>query len=638
MGKRKIGVMLSILCISSTLLAACSDSASKSSVNSNTAQTKDGITSDRPAVNKDKMFRMTGTWPKPPLYQGNLYAAGGVGIPFHYIYEGLFQNVRSTDKVYNILAESYEHKGNQTVIKLRQNAKWNDGKPFTSKDVWAFYTLNHGVEVTHYVKSIEYPDDYTVIFNWFDKSPSDEVKIKMIGQDMVASIPYHIYKAFVDRDAALLAKAKPHNDPNKKTPYGLDLTQIAEEVGKVWQDFMKSNPKFPITTGPFMVKKVTNSDLLMEKNPYYWNLENIHFDKFAMKDPGPDPAAGFALLRSGKIDYMEHTPPKDILDSILAANEDLVHYKTFDPACVGMIFNTTKAPFNNVEFRKALIYALDREKLRDVGNIYGEVPKTALTGMAPSETKKWVTDDVKSKLTDYSYNPEKAAEILNKLGWSKGTDGKWRDPQGKLPEFIIAVNSSWVIGVNPGQVAAEQLTKFGIPTKLLAVDGSIFYKKAEQGEYQMAMDFTDTTWGTMFPWSPLRNQYWGLLARMAGFQKDKNGALDLKIPGPDGQVLDMEKELQNMPYLKTEKELQEISSKIAWITNENAYGVDFFQNVTGFWANKKTVKGWPMEDQIEASDRNMMLGTTPEDRQETADLIPGFGNHMAFNQGRLSPR
>lgn len=281
--------------------------------------------------------------------------------------------------------------------------------------------------------------------------------------------------------------------------------------------------------------------MILEKYEDYWAADNIKFERVLIKNPGTDPASGLAMLRSGEIDTYPGTPPRDILENMLASNKDLVHYRMFDPATIGMVFNLDKPPFDQVKFRQAVVFALDRTKIREVGNYYAQEADVSMSGMPQSELVKWVLPEIREKMTKFVYDPDKAAQLLNELGWTKGSDGNWRDPSGKTPEFLIGVNGGWLQAVNSAQIAAEQLTNFGLPTRLLAVDGSVYYNNATEGEgaYHMSVDWVDVSWGFMFPWNSMRNFYWGGIGNMAHLPKVEEGPdqgkLDLKLPGPDGQ-------------------------------------------------------------------------------------------------------
>jgi len=81
--------------------------------------------------------------------------------------------------------------------------------------------------------------------------------------------------------------------------------------------------------------------------------------------------------------------------------------------------------FKDVNVRKALVYAIDRDKLSQA-IFYGKQPK-AIHFLSPMEP--WFTDDPK-KITLYPYSRRKAKKLLEKAGWKLKKDG-FRYKNGK---------------------------------------------------------------------------------------------------------------------------------------------------------------------------------------------------------------
>ena len=597
------------------------------------------VPDDQLKFNKEKIFRVLGGWPKPPLYQGNPFGSGGIGDTNNrYMFEGLYVFIRSTNDVYNVLAESTEDGPGTTTVHLHKGVKWHDGAPFTSKDVWAYYRLNNGADVTKYLSSIETPDDYTVVFRWLDPAPYPELKKLLLAQDLQGQIPYHLYQKYVDKADGLLKQAKPLPDRSKDGPFHLDITdELNKQIALNWNEFTRSGPAVPVGTGPFKFEKVTTTDMLLSRNPDYWQPDAVNYDKIWIKNV-PELSAQYALVKSGKLDWYDGTPPKDILESLLKLNPDLLHYRMYDPASVGLMYNIRRKPFEQVKFRQALTYVFEKSKLREIGNYYGkEYPKISMTGIMPSSLESELSAEALGKMTDYTHNLEKAASLLQEIGWSKGPDGLWRDPGGHVPSFIIGAPNNWVPGVNSAQIAAEQLTRFGIPTKLKAVDSTIYFANADKGLYDMSMDWVDVSWGFQNPWSSLKVVYWDGTKKKVGFPNVKKtgadgseidtGRLDLKVAGIDGKTVDVDKEMRRFPYVQEESERKAIIDNLAWIANENCWGVNFFQNVTGAWINTRTMAGnYPMMDQIVQSGRDMQLPETDADRLAVTHLNHGFNS------------
>ncbi|MED4129612.1 ABC transporter substrate-binding protein [Shouchella miscanthi] len=599
---------------------------------------------------KKSIYRVEGEWPRPPLFQGNYFANGGVGTAAYFVFEGLVQNVRMVDDQYLRLAETVTYLDDRIEIKIKEDANWQDGTPFTSKDVWAYYMLNR-TEATDFYKEIELIDDKTLTIHLLDPYPNKEVIRFLFGADLHGTVPYHLHSEYVDRAAELLETASTYSIDEqkiKKGKFGLNIDEDLDgELNENWNYFLKSGPDMPMGTGPYAVSRVTSSDMLLEKQEDYYRADDIAFDQITIKNPG-DGAAGYALIRSGQLNQFDGTPARDILESLVSMNDDIVHYKYPDPASIGMFFNQSMEHFDQKEFRQAISYAIDREKVREVGNNYGQVPTTSITGVVPSQLVNWIDEGIYDELTDYTYNLGQAEEILYELGWERNAQGVWEDPDGHTQDYVIGVNSGSLNMVMPAQIVAEQLTEFGLPTRLLAVDGTIFYKNAENEEgglYHMSVDYIDTAWGFTYPWHSIRDVFWGGQSRMMHLPRyasdhedfSKRGKLDLQLTSHDGITFDVEEILHHIPYMDKE-EYTAWFSRLAWLINENAYGLNFYQNTTGTWMNRSNISGLPYEDEIDQYGGDMPLMEDEAKMREALETNLFFAGIIPFLEGRYQPK
>lgn len=636
MNKRKISIISTLLTLTLSLSVFAGCGGSDSTSTSGTKTTVEKKQPGEPTSNKEKVLQMGGNWAKPPAFNGNWFNTNGRNSLEDIIYERLFVIIRvGTGKLHYQLAESVEHKEDKTIVHLRKGVKWHDGQPFTSKDIWAYYVLNNSVNVLKYVTGIDTPDDYTVVFNWAKPVVFEDMRMKLIAKDLSGTIPYHIYKEYVDKANEILKKAKPTDDMKKKRAFGLDITsELKKDLTENFQKFKDAGPATPIGTGPYKFDKVDDNQMIAVKNKDYYGADKVHFETIKFIRGGADLAQDYAMLRNGDFDIAYGTPPKDILESMIAGNQDLLHYKMFDMASYGVMFNIKKEPFNDVKFRQAIAYIVDKGKVREVGNYYGkEFPEISAIGFPPSVMKDYISKD--TKLTNYTRSEEKASKLLQELGWKKGSDGSWVDKNDKKPEFVIASDASFDVTLNSAQVVAEQLTKFGLNTKVKAVDSSVFWTNTENGEYDMTCYLMDMCWSMNDAWDGLKNAYVGL-AKMNGLPSTDE---ELKLPGRNGQIVDVHQEIDKYCFTNDKQERQNIINELAYIYNENAFSINLFQTSYGVYINLKNVNGnFPMEEDFQKYNRDMPLATDTEVNDRIIELNCGFQSNRFWVNGEYWPR
>lgn len=171
----------------------------------------------------------------------------------------------------------------------------------------------------------------------------------------------------------------------------------------------------PICTGPFkFVSYDKASDILvLAKNENYREGAPL-LDSVTVKFGIGDANAREMAIESGEIDFTTEPP----LGSTrrLQSNQDL--NVTIHLLCQGYKLkfgDISKAPYDDVLVRKAMAYAVDRESIaNDILLGRGK----ASDGNALTPGLAWRNNEIKG----YSYDVEKAKELLAEAGW-KDTDG-----------------------------------------------------------------------------------------------------------------------------------------------------------------------------------------------------------------------
>jgi len=512
------------------------------------------------------VYRTAGGWTKPPAYHGNRFAPGGVGSAWWWVFEPLFVYVPASGETIPRLGASFEETKESLTVKLQPGAKWHDGTPVTSKDVWATFQLRYlqNATIWKYLAEIETPDDQTVVFRW--KEPTPLAKPLIAGEIICA--PYHIYGKWADR---------------------VDLTVPADEEPNksIREDLSNFKPKFPIGTGPFKMTAATASELLFDKFADHYAADNVHFDKLVIL-PWPNNEVVWAYLMAGEVYRAHPATGKDTTEVIMAKQPKMKLALPSDLAQFGIGFNMRIKPFSDENFRKAIAHAIDRKQLREITYYYaGDVDKYAHNVLTSVE-ERWLGKDFLETLTVYDYNPAKAEAMLKELGYKRGPDGNWLDPDGEPLAWEIncpAGYSDWVLACDN---LATQLTEFGIPCECQPIENAVFWPKTTAGEYQVAMLWSAVWWGYAHPWRGFYRIFLGDTGKRIGCPPT--------LTGPDGEEVDLEELVTKIGSTFDEAELKALVQKAAWICNEHMLQLPYCEKKLMEFHNHAYVSGWPDVD------------------------------------------
>ena len=220
---------------------------------------------------------------------------------------------------------------------LRPNAKFHDGKPVTAHDFkWSIDRAAHPDTASPVADT--YLNDIVGSEDVFEGRATDISGVRVIDD--------HTIEFTIDAPKAyFLAKL------TYPTGHVLDRENV-ESGGRNWADT-------PNGTGPFKLKEYdVGVRIILERNEYY-HREPAKLDSIVMNLAG---GQSMAMYENDEIDitgvgFFD-------LDRILDPNEELnshliVAPPDFSVSYIG--FNTTRPPFDDVNFRKALNYAVDKE-------------------------------------------------------------------------------------------------------------------------------------------------------------------------------------------------------------------------------------------------------------------------------------
>ncbi|MDF2443694.1 MAG: peptide/nickel transport system substrate-binding protein, partial [Subtercola sp.] len=177
----------------------------------------------------------------------------------------------------------------------------------------------------------------------------------------------------------------------------------------------------PVGTGPFIVESWAKQDsVTLVKNPNYTtpppgssHTGAAYLDTIVWKFI-PDATARFAALQSGQVDVIDTLQPEN---AVVAQSDPSLSVQIAsrpgDPVAIEL--NSGRAPFDDAKVREAFIASADVDSA--LASVYLGTVERAKSVL--SSSTRYSVDNA-----DYSYDPDKAAKLLDEAGWSaKGADG-----------------------------------------------------------------------------------------------------------------------------------------------------------------------------------------------------------------------
>ena len=247
-----------------------------------------------------------------------------------------------------------------------------------------------------------------------------------------------------------------------------------EANGEAWA----TAPETYVSNGPFyMTEWVPGSHITFSKNPYYWNADAIKLDrlKFVLME---DSNAAYSAYQTGEVLMIKDVPTEEI-PSLTGTDDFYV-----DPI-IGTYYislNIQKAPFDDVNVRKALSLAIDREYVAStlMQGTYTAAGNFMGPGWMDTDGTEFMSNANGGKpyidTTNFEANLEEAKQLLADAGYPDGEG---------FPTISYTTNDS---GYH--KVVAEYLqqawAELGIDLQVNIVEWSSFTPMRRSGDFEVA--------------------------------------------------------------------------------------------------------------------------------------------------------
>jgi peptide/nickel transport system substrate-binding protein len=343
---------------------------------------------------------------------------------------------------------------------VRSGVKFSDGVPLTAADVaYTFNRVLHGqVERSSWISylkgvtSITAPNDTTVVMKL--KKPSATLPLLPIP-----IVPEHVWKDVSESEVKSYS-AEPEDG----------------------QPVVGSGP-FRLVSG-----QADGSTFKFEANPDYWG-GTPHIDEVIFQFYKNDDSAVQALI-AGEVDFAENITPLEVKS--LEGKPGITAHNGDSPSFDEIAFNTgsidtkTGDPIGNPnpavldpKFRHALGYALDLPTL--IKKPYQGAGQPGSTIIPPAYTDyRWEppADDA------FTYDPEKAGQLLDEAGYKMGSDGYRTLPNGKpIGTLRLAARSDSPTSLHTMDYFKQWLADIGIKSSVATYSSSQLTDEILKGNF-----------------------------------------------------------------------------------------------------------------------------------------------------------
>ncbi|HEY3674802.1 MAG TPA: peptide ABC transporter substrate-binding protein [Candidatus Tumulicola sp.] len=325
------------------------------------------------------------------------------------------------------------------TYRLRRNVRWQDGVPFTSRDVvFTWHAIlnprNDVVSRGAYdrVKSMDAPDPYTVVVHF--KTPFAGAVDTVFGE---SDVPMRVLPAH-------LLQGEP------------DLNHVAFDAA-------------PVGTGPYRFVRWLRGDRIeLEANPYYFGGAP-HIEHLTLQIV-TDPSTVELQLRSHEIDLGIELPAT--VYRALASVPGITLKTVAAPIYTAIYFNTRQQLLRDVRVRRALVFGANRAEI--VRNNGTGVTQVATADLSPYH---WAFDPA---LKPLPYDPAAAGTLLDRAGWHRGPDGIRTKGSERLSLLFAFPSSSQIM--RDVAVQLQQMYRgIGVDLDLKGYDYTVYYAAAQSG-------------------------------------------------------------------------------------------------------------------------------------------------------------
>lgn len=384
--------------------------------------------------------------------------------------------------------------GLQITYRIRPEAKWDNGKPVTAKDVEFTYKVIKNPKVNNmpvkpyfeFIKDIKLYDEDPLKFTII----ADKVYIRA-EYTSAAEVPIIPEYAYDPKGLLKKFKLSEFNDTSSNSAIAKnpDIIAFADDFNS--EKFQREKG-FIVGSGAYeFVEWKTGQSITFKKKENWWGDKlkntNMYFEANAPKivyQTINDQTTALVALKAKNLDAMYGIKSKDFVE-LPKSSKFTEYFNSYAAPYLAYSYlglNLKKPQFSSKKTRQAMAHLLDVDNvIKTVAYGYGQ----RVTGPI-SPTK---TNDYDASIVPYDFNLEKAKLLLKEDGWAD-TDGDGildKEINGDVASFKI--DFSYNAGNDERKAVAlmfkEEARKVGIEINVVAQEWSIYLDNQKQHKFDM---------------------------------------------------------------------------------------------------------------------------------------------------------
>lgn len=448
---KKLLFTVVLCCLFSVMLIGCNASNSPNNDEKNGNGSGDG----EATLAKEQVLNLAISAEPPTLHPGKIGDATS-NLILMQTFEGLMR-LDQSGKPVEAMAESYQVSDDKLTytFTIREDAKWSNGDPVTAHDfeyAWKW------------VLDPQNPDtpsaDQMFVLKNASEAKSGEVSVDEVGVKALDENTLEVQldfpsNYFLDIVANTVFYPIHSNNDQENPDWALD-------AGEQY-----------VSNGPFKLESWEHKNkLVLVKNETYWDadtviLETVHLPIVT------DENTEYNLFQNGEIDFAGNPTGNLPLSAIQSLKSEGTLNTNHTSGAYYYAFNIQVEPFDNVNIRKALSYAIDRQAIVD--NITQSNEQPAMAYVSPTV---WEQNEEGYFLDN---NIEEAKELLK-----KGLEESGYDSVENLPEIELIYNTSEEHALIAQAIQDMWKQNLGIEITLKNEEWQVYIDNIDNKNFQLA--------------------------------------------------------------------------------------------------------------------------------------------------------